>query len=48
MSGIIGVTDILLDTPLTEQQQDYASTIKRSAEDLLTLINDILGNVTCK
>ena len=43
MSGIIGVTDILLETPLTEQQQDYAGTIKRSAEDLLNLINDILG-----
>ena len=44
MSGIIGMTDILLDTQLTEQQQDYAQTIKRSAEELLTLINDILGN----
>ena len=42
LNGVIGFTDMLLDTELTEEQQDYAKTIKRSGEALLSLINDIL------
>ncbi|MCP4219699.1 MAG: response regulator, partial [bacterium] len=42
MNGVIGFTDMLMDTDLTEEQRDYARTIGRSGEALLTLINDIL------
>jgi two-component system sensor histidine kinase/response regulator len=42
LNGVVGFTDMLLDTKLTEEQTDYASTIKRSGEALLSLINDIL------
>ena len=42
LNGVIGFTDMLLDTNLTEEQEDYAKTIKRSGEALLSLINDIL------
>ena len=42
MNAIIGFTDMLLDTRLEEEQLDYARTIKRSGEALLTLLNDIL------
>jgi len=42
MNGVIGFTDMLLDTRLTAEQADYAQTIKRSGEALLSLINDIL------
>ncbi len=42
LNGVIGFTDMLLDTQLTEEQTDYASTIKRSGEALISLINDIL------
>lgn len=42
MNSVIGFTDMLLDTDLGEDQRDYAGTIKRSGESLLSLINDIL------
>ena len=42
MNGVIGMTGLLLDTPLTPEQREYAETIRRSGEVLLTLINDIL------
>ena len=42
MNAVIGFTDMLFDTSLTEEQVDYARTIKRNGEALLALINDIL------
>ena len=42
MNGVIGMTGLLLDTPLTEQQHDYAETIRSSGEALLSIINEIL------
>lgn len=42
LNGVIGMTGLLLDTPLNREQQDYTSTIRRSGEALLAIINDIL------
>jgi len=42
MNGVIGMTSLLLDTPLTAMQQEYAETIRHSGDSLLTIINDIL------
>ncbi|HTJ79824.1 MAG TPA: PAS domain-containing protein [Rariglobus sp.] len=42
LNGVIGMTNILADTPLMPDQLDYLRTIKLSGETLLTLINDTL------
>jgi signal transduction histidine kinase/CheY-like chemotaxis protein len=42
MNGVIGMTDILARTPLSETQRHYVETIHNSGDTLLTLINDIL------
>ncbi len=42
MNGIIGMTGLLLDTPLNEEQKDYAESANKSAEALLILLNDVL------
>ena len=42
MNAIIGMTDILLRTELTEEQRDYLSNIKTSGHALVAIINDIL------
>ncbi len=42
MNGVIGMTGLLLDTPLTAEQREYAETIRTSGDALLTIINDIL------
>jgi signal transduction histidine kinase len=42
MNGIMGLTEVLLLTPLDEEQLDYATTVRDSAESLMSLINEIL------
>ena len=42
MNGVIGMSGVLLDTPLSDDQRDIARTIRDSGESLLTIINDIL------
>jgi PAS domain S-box-containing protein len=42
MNGIIGMTGLLLDTPLGSEQRQYAETVRSCGDALLTLINDIL------
>lgn len=42
MNGIIGFLDMLLETKLNHEQMEYASTISRCGESLLTILNDIL------
>jgi two-component system, sensor histidine kinase len=42
MNGILGLSELLLQTPLSEAQTGFAQTIQRSGHSLLVLLNDIL------
>ncbi|HEV2989362.1 MAG TPA: response regulator [Candidatus Angelobacter sp.] len=42
MNGVIGMTELALDTKLSREQREYLTTVKSSADSLLSIINDIL------
>ncbi|MFV2068598.1 MAG: ATP-binding protein, partial [Pirellulales bacterium] len=42
MNGVLGMTELVLNTPLNDQQRNYVRIVRDSANALLTLINDIL------
>jgi signal transduction histidine kinase/CheY-like chemotaxis protein len=42
MNGIIGMSGLLLDTPLSDEQRQYAVTVQSSCQSLLGILNDIL------
>jgi len=42
LNGILGMTELLRDTPLNSEQEDYVNSIKISGDTLLEVINDVL------
>jgi signal transduction histidine kinase/DNA-binding response OmpR family regulator len=44
MNGVLGMTELVLNTPLNDQQRNYLATVKQSGTALLTLLNDILDH----
>ena len=42
MNGIVGMADLLAETPLSREQREYVDTVRGCADNLLVLINDIL------
>ncbi|HEV2963782.1 MAG TPA: response regulator [Candidatus Angelobacter sp.] len=42
MNGVMGMTELALETKLTREQREYLTTVKSSADSLLSIINDIL------
>jgi CheY-like chemotaxis protein len=42
LNGVMGMTDLVLETELTREQREYLETVKLSSDSLLTVINDVL------
>ena len=43
MNGIIGMTNLICNTKLTDEQYEYITDIKKSSDHLLNIINDLLN-----
>lgn len=44
MNGVLGMTELVLNTPLDDQQRNYLATVKQSGNALLSLLNDVLDH----